>query len=607
MGDFILDFRDQGRRRDDCGAASLRFYNDMEVERHLRDTFSLGLVRPDGFHNWGSFISPDGKMLVALSGRIFLEPAEWIDAEKLAGEGGVACKAIHALYREGGLERLERLNGNFVVIIHDTDAHKLHLITDRCGMHPCFVSGEGRNLLIGSHPDILAETANCEGRVDLVSLCEFLVTGKVSYPYTYYKSVKALNFGSIHTVDLAEGANKNSISSRKYFPMRYRIDHGRSEWELAEELAQAFRKAVNRRTLDRFGQSAISLSGGLDSRAILCSADNRERLKAFCFFDEENFELNIARRIAKKTNVSFIPLRRDFDYYGAHAQMGIRISGGMGDFGSNHYLGFRDTFREKKIENIITGCYCDYFFKGLALDKKSNSYLNRESLSAYRGEFYTPYFWNDTPMAARVRDRLEEIFPVKMKEDGTGMGRLAIEGKRLFPLCYEADSQQRVVPQRVLGWSLPIVDNDIVDTYLKVPPSFKMNVSFYSKMASLACGKEISRITNSNTGAPVNASAASQLFHRYQIAAKRRVQRWKGTIATAESWPNWPFYIANSCKIEQLWMEGNGNARDLFREILGSDPYSKKIQEYRGRDLKLFRRLLTLKTWIDRRFTARLG
>lgn len=107
MGDFILDFRDPARRCDDRIAASLRFYDNMEVERHLRDVFSLLLVRPDGMRNWGSFLSPDGKTLVALSGRIFLESGEWYEAEQLPGKGGAACKAMHGLYCEGGPGRLK--------------------------------------------------------------------------------------------------------------------------------------------------------------------------------------------------------------------------------------------------------------------------------------------------------------------------------------------------------------------------------------------------------------------------------------------------------------------------------------------------------------------
>lgn len=602
MSDFFIDFRNKPHRNISSAVDFIRYFDDIKVHVYENDYFALALSRADDFSLWGPYKSPDNNIFISLSGRIALENLQWEEAKTIEGAGGLACKAIYKMYIFGGISSLENLNGNYVVLLFDASLKKLFVLTDRCGMFPCFghdVPGYG--LVLGSHPDILASVLNISNGLDTISIAEYMVTGKLSFPHSYYERIKALDYGCIYTINLKSQAPVYE-SRKKYFDFKFKIDHGLSEWDVAENLAKAFRNAINRRTLPLFGQTGISLSGGLDSRALLCSADNRENIWTFCFFDEPNLECRIAEEVAKVANVKFIPFKRDFDHYGNNAEMGVRISGGMDDFANNHYLGFREALREKGIDNIIAGFNCDYLFKGLVLNKIKNKFLRIEKFSHFKYENYMPVCWFNTVYSNRVRARLDEVFPDNLKKDETDFGRLEIEKRRLFPLCYLPDNQQILIPQRVMGWYLPIVDNDIIDIYLMIPPKFKLNTSMYSKMVELQCGEKISKITNINTGARVNASRMSQIFHGYKSILKSKIKKQKKSIATNESWPNWPYYIHHSKKIESLWMRKNETARDIFKQILGKDPYEKTIQEYKSDiDLKLFLRLLTLKLWFDQR------
>jgi asparagine synthase (glutamine-hydrolysing) len=468
-------------------------------------------------------------------------------------------------------------------------------------MFPCFKADKGPyDPVFGSHPDILAETCGLNQDLDVTSLAEFLISGKVSFPFTYYKRIRAVDYGAIHTIDV-KGDRPIYESGRKYFEFNYSINPLVSEWELAVELGGAFKKAVNRRTLSLFGQTAISLSGGLDSRTILCCADNKDQIQAICFFDEENLEFRLARDIAREAGVKLIPFKRSFEHYGDNAEMGVRISGGMGDFGNNHYLGFRDAFLRTGITNLITGFYCDYLFKALVLNKKVNKFMRKETLTRFQYENYMPLFWFETKYSDEVRSRMDETFPKDVKNDTSDLGLLRIEQKRLFPLCYEPDNQETTIPQRVLGWFLPTIDSDIIDVYLKIPPRYKLNTSMYSKMVEIVCGKSISKIPNINTGARVNASWPELVYSGYMKALKKRFTTKKPSIATEESWPNWLYYIDSSKLIESLWLHKNDVAKEIFIEVTGRDPYSTRIQDYKGKELKLFLRLLTLKIWLDQR------
>jgi asparagine synthetase B (glutamine-hydrolysing) len=468
-------------------------------------------------------------------------------------------------------------------------------------MFPSFIAeNQNGELTIGSQPDLLADLSGRSQNWDRVSLTEFLVSGKVSFPYTYYQGIRSLDFGSVYTIDL-NASKATVVGQLKYFHFDFSIDHRLTEWDLAEQLSAAFTRAVRRRTLPIFGKSGVSLSGGLDSRALLSSISDFNNVVAFCFFDEENLEFRIAQAVANKLGVELLPLKRQFDHYGANAEMGVRISGGMGDFGSNHYLGFRNHLAQAGITNILSGFYCDYLFKALALNKRFNRLLRTENFTKFEYANYMPFFWFSGGYFKAVKERIDATFTEEMRKDRSAYGLLKIEAKRLFPLSYEPDNQETVVPQRTMGWYLPIVDNDIIDVYLKIPPKAKLNTSMYSKMVALHCGDKIAAIQNVNTGVRVNASRLGLMWGAYNRAFKKRFIVRRNALATDESWPNWRHYLRTSKHVESLWNRNMAPSREFLIALTGMDPYEKTISEHVASQIKLFLRLLTVKLWFEQR------
>ena len=132
---------------------------------------------------------------------------------------------------------------------------------------------------------------------DMTSLSEFVMSGNVSFPYTYYSVIRSLQPGTIFTYRLNEQGDI-STSSVRYFEFVFEPDTASSLDRIAEELALAIESSVRKRTLPIFGKSAVALSGGLDSRTLLGAIKDRSNVVAFTFFDEENYEFRIAQKIA---------------------------------------------------------------------------------------------------------------------------------------------------------------------------------------------------------------------------------------------------------------------------------------------------------------------
>jgi asparagine synthase (glutamine-hydrolysing) len=606
MSDFLLDLRDAAARTNGAArAASLfKFCDDTRVQILERKPFSLVLARVDDSLLWGPFecSSGDGNLLVALAGRIALDEPQWEAARRIPGDGGLACKAICEMYVNGGIEALANLNGNFVALIYDETKSAFHIVTDRCGMQLVYASTSKEPLVFASHPDVLASVLGESHDLDKVSLAEFLMTSRFSFPFNYYRNIQALDTGSIYSLNVANG-HPGYSSKKQYFRFDFKTDSRATQDDLAGELALAFKKSVQRRTLPLFGRTGVGLSGGLDSRAILSSVRPDAELRAFSLFDKENLEFRTARAIANACNVELIPIKRDFDYYGNSAELGVKVSGGSGCVSCNHFSGVRNHLNEFGLTNLLTGCYCDYLLKGLPLNR-IGKFSGREDLALFQFEFYDSYHWLSTPYRDQVVARLSAQFPESSKKELTDQDWLEIERKRIFPLAYEQDLAQRTIPQRLMPWYVPIVDNDVINVYLKIPARAKLNASLFKRMVSSLCPRNVRDIPDSNTGAAIDSSTFGYALHHCLSAARNRFnEAFRRSIATSGSWPNWRHYVGHSKVIASLWERPNKIARELFQEILGEDPWRKSLVEHADSDVALFQRLLTQKLWLDQRLS----
>jgi hypothetical protein len=75
--------------------------------------------------------------------------------------------------------------------------------------------------------------------------------------------------------------------------------------------------------------------------------------------------------------------------------------------------------------------------------------------------------------------------------------------------------------------------------------------------------------------------------------------KFRPSLATSGSWPNWEYYVHHSSIIQHLWKRNSTDVRELFISLAGFDPFARSIKSYTGREVELFVRLLTLKIWFD--------
>ena len=590
MSEFFLHIGREPHLDVEAIGQALKHFQDFSVYCFKEEDYSIVLTSCDSPHIWGPFRSGDDSVSVFMTGRIALTAREWQIADQVKGEGGLAGRWVYRLYKERGIEGFKELNGAYTIVVIDQHTDTVHLVTDRCGMFQCFhYKSNPASLFFSSNSDVLAKACGISMNLDMTSLSEFVMSGRASFPYTYYAAIRSLQPGTIFTYRLNEQDGISSLSSR-YFEFAFEPEDASNLDGIAEELGSAIESSVRKRSLPMFGKCAIALSGGLDSRTVLGAIKDRSNIVAVSFFDEENYEFRIAQRIARAAGIDIIPLKRDFDHYGKSSEACIKIGCAMGECFNNHLLGFRENFKQHGIQNTLTGFYFDYLFKALALDSQMVPYMGTkyriEKEGNFKFEHYQPYFTFGTEMAKRASERIFEILPYQSESVLSERTRLEIACRRTIPFCYEPDNAQTVVPQKTFPWYLPVLDTDVLKVYLRIPVALRMNRLLSLRLARILGGMEMLRIPDTNTGTRVDATHFERMVRWHMVTAQMKLKRYLGVrkkgIATDGSWPDQEYYIKNSQVIKRLWERPNPDAEEMLLQIAGPEHFRKDIAEYKG-------------------------
>jgi asparagine synthase (glutamine-hydrolysing) len=610
MGDFALDLSPgAGTPRFHKAAEQLCWFPDTKLFHFEHTSYRLTVSRSDGSDLWhpATVAGQKGRLIVSIAGRIALEPTQWLCSNVRSATGGQACRAVAEIYHSKGLSGIEALSGNFTVIILDEGEGQCHLVTDRAGMLLAYAPTASQPLVFASHPDLLANALGYDQDFDPDSLAEFLTTGRLSFPHTYYRGVKALKWGTTYSFNLREAVWAPQKPSQ-YFELRPQFEFAANVNDLADEFSTAFRNAIRLRSLPLLGKTAVAMSGGMDSRAVLSATGAPEHVEGFTLIDAPNAESAAAQAVADACGTRFHLVQRAFDHYGAAAEAGARIGGGMGALASNHFLGVRPWLQEQGFQNILTGCYSDYLFKALALNTQERRFSREETLAPIRPDFYRPILRGATRRWAAVEARLDAMLSPGI----VGLNSEALfnlECQRTFPLAYEGDSAQRVIAQRVLPWCVPMADKGLLEVYQRIPAHMKLNGTLFREMLRRVCPPAVLNVPNSNTGASILAGRWTRAYHRYRSALLNRLNaRTARGIAGRGSWPNWDYYIQNSTVLRTQWERDSADSgMNILREILSDTVLQRDITSFRGPDVELFHRIWTLKLWLASRCSAKAG
>ena len=212
-------------------------------------------------------------------------------------------EVILAAYIRWGTACLNYFNGMFAFAIWDTQTKELVIARDRLGIKPLYYFFTSEVFAFSSELRCLLATELISGKLDAVSLIDYLRYQTVHAPNTIIKGIKMLMPGNYIKIE------NNIPSIFTYWDINKKVNeeasHSKSYEVVCKDVNQLLSKAVEKRLVADVPFGAF-LSGGIDSSAIvgLMSKVSTEKIKTFTItFDESEYsEAKFAKLIAKKFN-----------------------------------------------------------------------------------------------------------------------------------------------------------------------------------------------------------------------------------------------------------------------------------------------------------------
>jgi asparagine synthetase B (glutamine-hydrolysing) len=489
--------------------------------------------------------------LVALffEGELFGDSAAEVDP------GATLACALH-LFKRGDHRALARLNGSFAAVAYDLHRRQLHLITDAINSRPLYYFVTGSLIVVASHVAALAAHPRCPRRLNRRALHQVVAYERVVDGSTIYADVHCQEPASVSTFD------GHALSSSIYWRLNWSEPAATAHEAAAEALASALSRAVRRR-VSEVVRPGLLLSGGLDSRAILCAS--RRSLKCFTQAAAYNHEVRLAEQAAVLHRSAFRFHRVAPSRYVDFFDEGVRLTGGIQRAQAAHFLAILRAIRAE-CDALLIGYGFDGFFRGLYLPARMvgigpwRARMPRLMQLACGSLVAT---LARTLRSLTRRSGVERVLHPAARvvhgpelEDAIKIGLAGFEAMRSGCPSHNAWDYLELrsvahlrayanvlcvrawIGDRVVGF-----DRDLLEVALTLPPQWRLPDTAYRAAVKRILPLEIARLSDASAGVDgrrgASLTAAAFFVKRARDELRRRmIDPARRSIANESSWPD---------------------------------------------------------------------
>jgi len=278
---------------------SMLHYDSHEIQDlYSKDPVSLALIgRSLPGVNSDTTTAENDDYKAWVNGRIFSVDS----ATECVIEAKNEAQLLLDFYKDERLyASLGKIDGVFSAVILDCKRRLIHLITDRYGLaYLYWMVGKEGFFAWSSELKSLLTFNTSPPEVNPESLKNFLTHGYMFNDETWFKGIELVSPASIYTWRMED---KTLIRNTYWSWSNIKLKQ-REEDEAVATMGELFQKAVRLRTAS-LEQTTISLSGGLDSRAILAALPKRDTpwIYAGTVGNPDSAEVLLAQMAARKRN-----------------------------------------------------------------------------------------------------------------------------------------------------------------------------------------------------------------------------------------------------------------------------------------------------------------
>jgi hypothetical protein len=452
---------------------------------------------------------PAQTSLLFLEGQLF----NWDEIRRAVNEpwAQTPCQQLLALYLERGPQFISLLNGEFNLVIYQPAANRLLLFSDPLASKPFYYLAQPQGMLFGSEKKAILALADPLPELDPVGLIQLVVYRHHVGGRTLHKNVACLP-----PATYLEYCGKEVRLTRYAYLRFHPRTPSKNHEPLVEEWADLLRNSTRRR-LEHTGRLLLSLSGGLDSRAIACAlSQTRDPQIARTVGDSSAEEVQSASAIAHALGFNHlleapgaVPLsvtlpqivwRADGAIpftHGAtvanHAQLkkhaDFMAGGWMGDASSGAHLSsfMLLPYTRDQFVNRVHHWYMQYQKGALHL------LFRPEFIDQHMQELSSVFADSFQPMAGEENWQAFELWDMRERQTRMTFCAAPVDS-HLFELFR------------------PFLDLDYLNFTLSLPPYMRYGQVMYQAMI-YHLGPEIRHVPNANTGYLLKGTLRENLFN----------------------------------------------------------------------------------------------
>lgn len=440
---------------------------------------------------------------------------EFYDRDKLISQVDYEVKTdpeiLLAFYqKDPSFKILSQIDGIFAAVIYDASQQKVYLISDRRGLRYLYWTQTQDSLVWCSELKSLLGLPGYQVKIDKAAVEDFLGLRYKIGDRSWFAGVELLPAATILTWDIAT----QTLDKRRYWWWTEipTLQPPYNEKELVDEIGKRFITAVEKRShpLERVG---LSLSGGLDSRAILAAMPEQgQTIHAVGLGQPDCDDIILAQQVAKIKGAVFHPLEMnaanwldsltsylwETDAYCSiiHAQIVPALQ-----FIKQHNL------YDFKLNGVPGGAHLGgtHLFELDRLDYFIETRLGLKNFA---------YSENHNQA---VLQRFKDYF----KTLGESTYILIMDNRvRSFTL---KDAQLSLIDG--IQTRFPFIDNELDELLYSIPPQILRENQLYEKMLLQQFPQYYKTIPWQSTGVPIGPPSLSRRIQQTRIKAQKKLAR----------------------------------------------------------------------------------
>lgn len=315
--------------------------------------------------------SHDENIILIANGEIYndLELRDQLIGEGYVFQTGSDCEVIIPLYEKYGKNCVNHLNGMFAFALYDKNTNEIFLARDRMGEKPLYLYRDNEKVIFSSEIRNILLSGEVEPLINHLAILDYFKYQFVPDPDTVIANIKRVPAATTIKVN----CHNLELEKSTYWDL---LDAKPIESDPVTTIKEVLQNSV-KSTLRADVPVGLSLSGGIDSSAIACIANQYYpgNLQAISigYKNAENVdERNEARALAKALSIGYYEVEiDDCDMINDFSNMVYCRDEPIGDITGYNYLKIMEKAHNSNIPVMLQGHGIDELCWGYPWVKKT--------------------------------------------------------------------------------------------------------------------------------------------------------------------------------------------------------------------------------------------